>query len=250
MVYVTSFYSNKLFLIVFRVSIPQVEIVIPHRIPIFRSVTESFGLLQKNFQIFNSFRIKHRLIFARGNFVRASQKFSRLGLNNERQNTLGRLSNNDCDGYQTSLKREVALFQTYSRLFHLVQFVKCWQFYLEMNSNRLYRSSGKEKESRYLVFTSSTKREIRPFHVVVVQRRKRNTKAWCTRRVVFLPFSLTLPSSLLKPSTNSNATGNLWYKGRKRNRVLFFPFFLERFRKGGPLYYFWYSPKVWSMILR
>ena len=49
-VYVTSFYSNRLFLIVFRVSIPQVEIVIPHRIPIFRSVTESFGLLKKIFR--------------------------------------------------------------------------------------------------------------------------------------------------------------------------------------------------------
>ena len=39
---------------------------------------------------------------------------------------------------------------------------------LELNSKRLYRSSGKEKESRCLVFTSSTKREIRQFHVVVV----------------------------------------------------------------------------------
>ena len=46
-VFVTSFYSNRLFLIVFRVSIPQVEIVIPHRIPIFRSVTESFRLFKK-----------------------------------------------------------------------------------------------------------------------------------------------------------------------------------------------------------
>ena len=43
-----------------------------------------------------------------------------------------------------------------------------------MNSKRLYQSSGKEKESRCLVFTSSTKRENRPFHVVVVQRRQGN----------------------------------------------------------------------------
>ena len=49
-VYVTSFYSNRLFLIVFRVSIPQAEIVIAHRIPIFRSVTESFGLFKKIFR--------------------------------------------------------------------------------------------------------------------------------------------------------------------------------------------------------
>ena len=40
---------------------------------------------------------------------------------------------------------------------------------LQLNSTRLYRSSGKEKESRCLVFTSSTKREIRQFHVVVVR---------------------------------------------------------------------------------
>ena len=40
----------------------------------------------------------------------------------------------------------------------------------------LYESSGKEKESRCLVFTSSTKREIRHFQVVVVQRRHRNVQ--------------------------------------------------------------------------
>ena len=50
-----------------------------------------------------------------------------------------------------------------------VQFIKCWQFSLEMNSKELYRSSGKEKESGCLVFTSSIKHEIRYFHVVVVQ---------------------------------------------------------------------------------
>ena len=54
-------------------------------------------------------------------------------------------------------------------LFHLVQFVKCWQFFLELNSKILYQSSGKKKETRCLVFTSSTKCEIRKFHVDVVQ---------------------------------------------------------------------------------
>ena len=38
----------------------------------------------------------------------------------------------------------------------------------------LYQSSGKRKENGCLVFLSSTKREIRHFHVVVVQRRLRN----------------------------------------------------------------------------
>ena len=46
--------------------------------------------------------------------------------------------------------------------------------FLELNSKGLYQSSGKEKESCCLVFPSSTKREIRHFHVVVVQRRLRN----------------------------------------------------------------------------
>ena len=72
------------------------------------------------------------------------------------------------------LKSEVALLQTLSRLFHIVQFVKCWQFFLELNSRILNRSSGEEKETRCLLFTSSTKREIMNFHVVVVQWRQRN----------------------------------------------------------------------------
>ena len=36
---------------------------------------------------------------------------------------------------------------------------------LVLSSERLYQSSGKEKESRCLVFTSNTKREIRHFYV-------------------------------------------------------------------------------------
>ena len=76
------------------------------------------------------------------------------------------------------LKSEVALLQTLSLLFHLVQFVKCWHFFLELNSKWLYRILGKEKESRLsllcLVFAFCTKREIRYFHVVVVQWWQRN----------------------------------------------------------------------------
>ena len=44
------------------------------------------------------------------------------------------------------LKSEFALLQTLSRLFQLVQFVKCWPIFSELNSKRLYQSSGKEKE--------------------------------------------------------------------------------------------------------
>ena len=49
-------------------------------------------------------------------------------------------------------------------------------FFLELNSKGLHQSSGKEKESCCLLFPSSTKREIRQFHVVVVQRRQRNVQ--------------------------------------------------------------------------
>ena len=66
-------------------------------------------------------------------------------------------------------KSEFALLQTLSRLFHLVQVLQMLAFFLELNSTRLYRSSGKEKDSRSLALTSSTKRENGHFHVVVVQ---------------------------------------------------------------------------------
>ena len=48
--------------------------------------------------------------------------------------------------------------------------------FLELNSKGLYQSSGKEKESCCLVLPSSTKLEMRHFHVVVVQRRLRNVQ--------------------------------------------------------------------------
>ena len=55
------------------------------------------------------------------------------------------------------LKSEVLLLQTWSRLFHFVQFIKFWQFCLELNSKRLYRRWGKEKESLCLVFQKTWK---------------------------------------------------------------------------------------------
>ena len=73
---------------------------------------------------------------------------------------------------------------------------------VELNFKRLYQISGKEKESCYLVFTSSTKREIRHFHVAVVQRRQRNVQKsdarpkllFCqSKPIAFLPFSLPSP---------------------------------------------------------
>ena len=76
-------------------------------------------------------------------------------------------------------------------------------FFLTLNSNGLCQNSGKEKESRCLVCTSSKKREIRYFHVVVVQWRQRNVQksvmhvqSCCVanlNQLFFLPFSLMSP---------------------------------------------------------
>ena len=63
--------------------------------------------------------------------------------------------------------------------------------FLEFNSKGLYQSSGKEKEICCLVFRpSSSKREFRHFHVVVVQRWQRNVqKSVITCKVVVLLVS-------------------------------------------------------------
>ena len=45
-----------------------------------------------------------------------------------------------------------------------------------VDSKGLYQSSGEENESCCLMFPSSTKREIRHFHVVVVIRRQQNVQ--------------------------------------------------------------------------
>ena len=49
------------------------------------------------------------------------------------------------------------------------------KIFWELNSKGLYQSSGKENESCFLAFMSSTKRESRHFHVVIVQRRQKKS---------------------------------------------------------------------------
>ena len=105
-------------------------------------------------------------------------------------------------------------------LSHLIH--QIWQFFLELNSKRLYQSSENEEESRYLVFTSSRKRKIRHFHVVVVQWRQRNVQKSAMHvpsyfflidlnlYIVFMPFSLTSPSSLLMVPLYSLLSSTNW----------------------------------------
>ena len=82
------------------------------------------------------------------------------------------------------------------------------QFFSRVESFETVSKCRKRKQSRCLVFKSSTKHEIRHFHVKVVQRRQRNVQksmmhvqSCCfvnLNLLIFLTFSLTSPSSLLK----------------------------------------------------
>ena len=81
-------------------------------------------------------------------------------------NTRELKSNNDGDGC-------FKLYRAYCTSFSLSN---VGNFFRELNSKRLYRGSEKEKERRCLVFSSSVKREIRQFHVVVVQSLQRNVQ--------------------------------------------------------------------------
>ena len=50
------------------------------------------------------------------------------------------------------------------------------KIFLELNSKDCIKVLGKEKESPCLVVLSSTKREIRHFHILVMQRQQRNVQ--------------------------------------------------------------------------
>ena len=56
------------------------------------------------------------------------------------------------------------------------QSVKSGRSFLELILNDLVQDQKQEKGNHCLVFTSSILREIRKFHLVVVQERQRNTR--------------------------------------------------------------------------
>ena len=88
------------------------------------------------------------------------------------QSIIGSLNNQDGDDYKRirATWNFIALIPTRSIRTNV------GKIFLELNSKRLYQNSGREKESRCLVFTSSTQREIRDFHVVVMLRQQRNVQ--------------------------------------------------------------------------
>ena len=119
---------------------------------------------------------------------------------------------------------------------------------LKLNSKGLHQSSGKEKESCCLLFPSSTKREIRQFHVVVVQRRQRNVQksvmhvqSCCfayLNLLLFLPCSLPSSSSLRK-LPNKDLTIRQQRLQWKRRWIIDF----ARFKTFSPLFFVPQLPK-------
>ena len=79
---------------------------------------------------------------------------------------------------KTSLKNEFASFQTLLRLFGTAQFLKCRRLLLELNSLGLYSCSNRKGKFFRCMSTSSIKRRIGRFHVVVVQW----TSKKCTKK--------------------------------------------------------------------
>ena len=75
---------------------------------------------------------------------------------------------------KTSLKKWTCAASNFITLIPSRLIVWMLAIFFEADSKGLHQSSAKEKESCCLVFQSSTNREIRHFHVLVVQWRQRN----------------------------------------------------------------------------
>ena len=90
---------------------------------------------------------------------------------------IGSLSNSDGDGYEnvtwTVKSHCFKLYRAYSISFNSTNVGDLFWSWIPKKTIEVQEKKT-EKESRFLVFTSSTKREIRHFHVVVVQWRQRN----------------------------------------------------------------------------
>ena len=146
------------------------------------------------------------------------------------------VSNNGGDGLlrETSLKKS-RCFKLYRAYSISSNSPNASNFFLTLNSNGLCQNSGKEKESGCLVCTSSKKREIRYFHVVVVQWRQRNVQKsvmhvqsccvanlnqlfffclsrWCRRSIVIW----TTDRSFLLNGTEHH-DGKVWIRNRHCN---------------------------------
>ena len=89
-------------------------------------------------------------------------------------------------------KNEFAFFQTWSRLFGPAQYLKGRRLFLGLNSYGFYSGSKRWRKIRRRMSTSSIKRQIRRFHVVVVQWTSTKCAKKRDARVELLFWSLNL----------------------------------------------------------
>ena len=94
---------------------------------------------------------------------------------------------------KTSLKKWICAASNFIALIPSRLIVWMLAIFFEADSKGLYQSSAEEKESCSLVFPSSTSREIRHFHVLVLQWRQRNVQKKLDARAKLL-FCQSKPS--------------------------------------------------------
>ena len=80
----------------------------------------------------------------------------------------------DDDGSKNVAKKMNLRSFNLIRLFGPAQYVKCRRLFLQLNSKGFYSGSKRGRKLRRRVSTSSIKRQIRRFHVVVCSGRQRN----------------------------------------------------------------------------
>ena len=88
----------------------------------------------------------------------------------------GALASTTATEAKPSFLKRIRFIQTLSRLFQFAENVKCRRISLEWISWGRRSSLERERKIHRRLFTSSIKREIRHFHVQVVQGRQRNVQ--------------------------------------------------------------------------
>ena len=89
----------------------------------------------------------------------------------------GSLRSDNATATRTSLKKWICVLLVFTAIIPTTYFVKCTRrTLLKLNFKWPYSSSEREIKFRRCLFTSPLKREIRHFHVEVVQKQERNVQ--------------------------------------------------------------------------
>ena len=118
----------------------------------------------------------------------------------------GSLRSDNATATRTSLKKWICVLSVFTAIIPTTYFVKCTRrTLLKLNFKWPYSSSEREIKFRRCLFTSPLKREIRHFHVEVVQKQERNVQknvmhvqSCCLlMKPVLFFFTFSLPSASL-----------------------------------------------------